>query len=206
MLLYAAKEGNEKQIRWCLSKGADINFQPRGERCTPLCSALLSAPAPQALRVVKVLLDHGADPNIALPGKKFSPGWKLPPNPPLGLAMLRDESLQIIKVLLRAGADAREYRLALFDAVRLKKATEFRLLVDHHADLNIRLIREPLVECARQSDCQGIREVGLRIDDTAPTRELAFRTMTCRRPAGRRLRHDRALNDTILPIRPPVPK
>lgn len=203
VLLYAAKEGNEKQIRWCLSKGADINFQSRGERCTPLCGALLSAPAP--LRVVKLLLDRGADPNIPLPGQKFSPGWKLPPIPPLGLAVRRDESLQIMKILLKAGADARACEVALFDAIRLKKATEFRLLVDNHADLNIRLVREPLVECARQSDCQSIREVGLRIDDAAPTRELAFPTRICGRPARRRLRHDKPVNETILPIRSHVP-
>lgn len=68
MLLYAAKEGNEKRMRWFISNGADINFQPRGERCTPLCGALLSAPQP--LRTVKFLLGHGADPSIALPTQK----------------------------------------------------------------------------------------------------------------------------------------
>ncbi|EAW16732.1 Ankyrin repeat protein [Aspergillus fischeri NRRL 181] len=209
MLLYAAKEGNEKQIRLCLSKGADINFQPRGERCTPLCGALLSAPAPQALRVVKLLLGHGADPNIALPAKRSSPGWKLPPNLPLGLAMLRDESLQLIKALLRAGADVRQCGLALFDAIRLEKATEFRLLVDHHADLNIRLKGKSLAEYALQSGCQSIQKACLSLDDTAPTRQLATRTISCRRtchrPAGRRLRNDHVSSETILPIRPPVP-
>lgn len=49
MLLCAAKEGKVKLIRLFLSKGADINFQPKGEKFTPLCGALLSAPEPSKI-------------------------------------------------------------------------------------------------------------------------------------------------------------
>jgi hypothetical protein len=83
------------------------------------------------LRIVKLLLDHDADPNIVLPAKKGNPGgWKLRSRSPLSLAILREESLQLIKVLPKAGADATQCGLALFDAVKLEKAAEFRLLVD----------------------------------------------------------------------------
>lgn len=106
-----------------------------------------------------------------------------------------------MKVLLRAGADARQCGLALFKAIRLKKATGFRLLVDHYADLNICLKTRSLAEHALQSDCQSIREVCLSIDDTAAPRQLTKPTATCRLPAYRRLRNDHVSSESILPIR-----
>lgn len=196
------EKGTRKRIRSFLSKGADINFQPKGEWCTPLCGALLSVPQP--LEIVKLLLDHGADPNITLlPSKSGSGGWKPSPSPPLNLAMLREESLQLFKVLLKAGTDAQQCGLALFDAVRLKTAAEFRLLVDHHADLYVCLKGRPLAECARQSNCQVIQEACLGLDTTAPTRELARRT-AYRLPSRRRRRQYLFPNDTILTIRAPA--
>ncbi|KAL2807648.1 ankyrin repeat-containing domain protein [Aspergillus granulosus] len=177
-----------------------LNQTIMGEKCTPLCGALFSAPRPW--KIVKLLLDHGADPNIALPPSiSNSGGWKPRPRPPLSLAMLREESLQLIKVLLKAGADARQCGVALFDAVRLEKAAEFRLLVDHHADLYVCLKGRSLAECAGQSDCQSIREACLGLDLTVPTRELARRTPTC---CLRRRRQYLSRNDTILTIRTPA--
>lgn len=99
--------------------------------------------------------------------------------------MLREESLQLIKLLLRAGADARRCGLALFNAVRLGRAAEFRLLLDYHADLYVCLKGRSLAEHARQSDCQSIREAFLGLDLTAPTRELTRRT-AYRLPGRRR--------------------
>ncbi|EAU33546.1 predicted protein [Aspergillus terreus NIH2624] len=200
MLLYAAKEGNVKRVRIFLSKGADINFQPKGERCTPLCGALSSAPRP--LKAVKFLLDRGADPNIALSVKNTrTGGWKTPASPPLGLAMLREESLPLLKVLLKYGADASQCGLALFEAIRLEKEAEFQLLVDHHADLYVSLKGTSLADYGRQSDCQSIRDACLGLDLTAPTRELGYR-MAYR--CGTRRRRYRIPNDTTLSVRIPA--
>lgn len=190
MLLYAAKEGSEKRVRAFLSKGADINFRPKGERCTPLCGALFSAPRP--LRIVKFLLARGADPNISAPHQEKRPAWKLPPNTPLRLAMLREESLDLTKVLLKSGADARQFSLALFEAVTLKKAAELRLLLAHNADIHVRLRGKSLAKLTLESDCQSIRELGLEWDIDAPTRELALRRVRGNPGGGsRRLRRRR---------------
>lgn len=64
------------------------------------------------------------------PDKSNIRGWKPLPSPPRRLTMLREESLRLIKVLLKPGADTRQCRLALFDAIRLAKAAGFRLQVD----------------------------------------------------------------------------
>lgn len=147
MLVYAAKDGNEERVRSCLSKGADINFQPKKVEGTTLCGALSSAPRP--LEVVKLLLSRGADPHIVWPAKRRRMGcWSPPHSPPLRLAMLREESLHLIKVLLKFGADAKESSLALFDTVRLKKAVEFRLLQAHHVDTHVRLEGKSLADLA----------------------------------------------------------
>ena len=84
MLLYAAKDGNEKRIRAFLPKGGDIKFRPKGERCTPPCGALFSVPKP--LRIVRLSLARDADPNIAVPHQEKRLEWKLAPNTPLRYA------------------------------------------------------------------------------------------------------------------------
>ncbi|CAI7565718.1 unnamed protein product [Penicillium pancosmium] len=198
MLLYAAKEGNEKRVHSLLSKGADINYRFKDEKCTPLCGALSLAPRP--LRTVKLLLDLGADPNITLPPKiTKSGGWVRPSSTPLRLAMLREESLDLIKVLLKSGADARQSSLALFDAVNLEKPAEFRLLVDRHADINVRLERRTLAECIMHSTCERIKEGFHQRDITATTRELArfrIRGQSLRHGSRRRRRNEQAADET----------
>ncbi|KAJ5403894.1 Ankyrin repeat protein [Penicillium cosmopolitanum] len=200
MLLYAAKEGNEKRVRSLLSKGADINYQFKDEKCTPLCGALSLAPRP--LRTVKLLLDLGADPNITLPPKRTrSGGWRWPSSTPLRLAMLREESLDLIKVLVKSGADAGQSSLALFDAVALDKPAEFQLLVDRHADINVRLERKPLAECILHSTCEKIKEAFHQRDFTATTRELALhraRGQPLGRSSRRRRRNEQTADESAL--------
>lgn len=87
----------------------------------------------------------------------------------------------------------------MFDAVKLEKVAEFRLLVDHHADLYVHLKGRSLAECLWQSDCQSIREACLGLNDTAPTRELARNTAY--RHGGRWRINDQFSNETILTIR-----
>lgn len=199
MLLYAAEEGNEKRVRYFLSMGADINGQLKEDKCTPLCGALVKAPHP--LKTVELLLKLGADPNIALIWpRRRQERWSRPPSAPIRLAVLREESLPLIKVLLASGADASEASLALFDAIEHEKLAELKLLIKHGAEINIRLQGRLLAEFTLDTSNapQDIKDFLLQLEFTAEARELArYRSRVCRHPGGshRRRRNNRAPED-----------
>lgn len=55
---------------------------------------------------------------------------------PLKLAIPRDDSFSLIKLLIQYGADADEQSLALLTAIQHEKAAEFRLLINNGASLD----------------------------------------------------------------------
>ncbi|OGE55450.1 hypothetical protein PENARI_c004G01291 [Penicillium arizonense] len=135
MLKYAAERSDDDRIRYLLSQGAAVNFQLPIESHSPLCGALEYAPSP--LSTAKLLLEVGADPNKeASRSMDYQPGRPARPQAPLKLAIARDDSFSLIKLLIQYGADADEQSLALLTAIQHKKAAEFRLLMDNGASLD----------------------------------------------------------------------
>ncbi|CRL21319.1 Ankyrin repeat-containing domain [Penicillium camemberti] len=135
MLKYAAERGDDDRIRYLLSQGADVNFQLPIESHSPLCGALAYAPSP--FSTVKLLLEVGADPNRkASRSIDYQPGRPAREQAPLKLAVPRDESIGLIKLLIQYGADASKQSLALLTAIQHQKAAEFRLLIDNGARLD----------------------------------------------------------------------
>lgn len=91
--------------------------------------------------------------------------------------------------LAEVWADATKASPALFDAVKLEKPAEFRLLMAHNADTRVRLQGESLAQCVLESECESIKELGLEWDIKAKTRELARHVST--RCGNRRYRRPR---------------
>ncbi|KAK5788213.1 hypothetical protein VI817_009171 [Penicillium citrinum] len=170
MLSYAAKSGDQSRIKNLVANGADVNFQFQFASSTPLCSAVACAPSP--VDVVKLFLDLGADPNIrATPSTRRRLCGRHPKKCtlPLHRAMNRDESYLLIKLLLESGANAKAAGWALFLAVQHKKPAEFRLLVEHGANLYARGVTKSLFKYALESPCEEIRNIILERGITPDT-------------------------------------
>lgn len=160
MLKYAAKRGDEDRIRYLLSQGADINFQLPMKSRSPLCGALEFAPSP--LRTAELLLENGADPNrAASPTKIAQAGRQARSESPIMLALLREDSYRLIKMLIRYGADAGAQSQALLTALQREKAAEFRFLVENGASLFAAFGRTSVASRAMRSGCQPIIDVCL---------------------------------------------
>lgn len=177
MLKYAAKKGDEDRERYLLSQGADINFQLPVDSFTPLCDALKSAPCP--LSMAQLLLEEGADPNAkASPHRYESCGRRGPSIFPFTLALRREESYCLIKLLLQHGADARKSGYALFTALRLRKAAEFRLLVENGANISATYQRTSIAWLVFDSEYQPIMDVllehGVTPDAVKPPRGVGL--------------------------------
>lgn len=152
MLQHAARRGDETRVVHLLFKeGAQINFQFTVESRTPLCDAVHSAP----VSMVRLLLENGSDPNAReSPGKLGDSrrGWT-----PLKLAIDREDSYEVIQLLLEYGADAAaDSDVTLEAAARARKSDEFHLLVEFGADIENPQIQNPLMRAARRSNCEPI--------------------------------------------------
>ena len=127
-LIEAVKEGNQKEVRSLLAKGADVNFIDKG---TPLHWAVIRFKT----GIVKLLLDKGADPNI-----KDYQG-----NPLLHISLSQQKvDLNIIRHLLDKGADPNIKDLRGYTPLYLALMSPhvdlkiIRLLLDNDADPNIK--------------------------------------------------------------------
>ncbi|KAJ5537172.1 hypothetical protein N7513_010358 [Penicillium frequentans] len=154
MLRCAAERGDEDRVRYFLMQdGVDINFVPLQQDLvppagthqptpwrsyTPLIAALQSAPDP--IRMARMLLENGADPNMIIAIKDPRPTSRdfgstyfgLYENP-ASAALGRDESYSLIELLLHYGLNQSNSELTLVKATYLKKTDEFRLLLENGA-------------------------------------------------------------------------
>ncbi|KAI9924173.1 hypothetical protein MW887_007123 [Aspergillus wentii] len=124
MLMYAARRGDDERIRQMMDMNVDVNCQTHIDSCTPLCAAAKDGHAD----TVKLLLEHGADPNFLIGGSRE--------HTPLECAVDSDRSDRIIPLLIEHGADARKSGgRAIYYALLQGKTNEFQLLVDCNAKL-----------------------------------------------------------------------
>lgn len=119
-------EGQLVHTRFLLSLGADVRARN---------SAALNATRqtdidqPGNLEMMRLVLDYGADPNVAVNSAGAS----------VLTATVYDNRLDMMRLLLASGADPnRDYSSALFEALRFNRPAMVDLLVAHGADVHAR--------------------------------------------------------------------
>ncbi|KAL4925607.1 ankyrin repeat domain-containing protein [Aspergillus undulatus] len=137
MFWYAAERGDEDRVQHLLSeRGADVNSSLPVEGNTPLRAAVAHAP----LSMIKLLLNHGADPNVPFSRSRWTPGRgpykKCDLMAPLQFAVPRDDNYEIVQLLIQHRMGLKIDMRIWGDIIRLTKVDEFRLLVEAGADID----------------------------------------------------------------------
>lgn len=114
---------DEDRVKFLIDKGADVNKQD-SQGWTPLANAARQ----RKDKIAEILIEHGADPNLASDGTT-----------PLIAALMRD-SVPTIEVLLKHGAKIEEpgtegYR-PLSMAIADSRYDSAKALIEHGADIN----------------------------------------------------------------------
>lgn len=131
----AARLGFLSLAELLLSKGADVNFQAEsGTGSVKSGTPLRSAVQARQERMVKFLLDHGADPHLA--GDNFGvPGSDV--STPLTVA----DSPSMVRLLLEDGADPNADNSArLMKAIQFQELDVLRVLLDAGAKVNMQAV------------------------------------------------------------------
>jgi ankyrin repeat protein len=125
-LLETVREGRVEHARFLLRLGADAQTQNSVALITALRTNISQ---PGDIEMLRVLLEHGADPNTA--ANSFG-------TPVLAAAVI-DGRMDMVQLLLAYGADPnRDHSSALFAAVSKSDMAMIRLLLDHGADIHAR--------------------------------------------------------------------
>ncbi|KAL2839325.1 ankyrin repeat-containing domain protein [Aspergillus pseudodeflectus] len=135
MMLYAAEKGDEDRIKVLLQRGVEVDSQLPVHSHTPLCAAIWRG-AP--LSTIRLLLDSGADPSSSFSRKRDRAiDWlpQLTDHAPLQKAIEREDSYEIIKMLVQHGMRLDIDYLILRRLLRPRKFAEFCLLVDAGMDV-----------------------------------------------------------------------
>jgi len=143
-LLFAAREGRMDLVEYALSQGADIETR---ESTPARYSALVLATRGGHTRIIRKLLEHGADPNAGISG-----------NLTALMFAVRNDDTGAIELLLKHGADPHASEVhygntALHMAAALGNVNSLSYLIGHGADPNIasgRDGRTPMMLAARQ--------------------------------------------------------
>jgi ankyrin repeat protein len=187
VLKYAAERGDDKRLEYLLAQdGADLNYIPLQRNLVPQGGSWYPAPwpthtplictlqtAPNPISTAKILLDHGADPNILTAIKNPSPKW---PNGGLyenavSAALGRDQSYNLIELLLKHDLNQSNSEMTLFKAMYLKKTAEFQLLVENGANY-LRIARQ-IWEYAYQPILYFLTERGIHSEVSSPLRTVS---------------------------------
>lgn len=131
-LIAASKANRLEVVKFLCSKHADANARTQFRKPEEAYSALLWAIENENMAIAKVLLENGADPNLA-------DGWG---EIPLTHAVWK-KSLPLVELLLGSGADVlyrreADGRSVLFDAMFKRDISIIESLIKHRADPKIR--------------------------------------------------------------------
>ena len=119
----ACDEGNFDMVKLLLESGADVNYVPIDTFTSPLGFAVRSD-SDDNLKIVKFLIENGADVNYSRNNHVHPANMALPAS-----GEHRTNGMEILKVLLEAGADP-EKELLLKDACSNKDEEAIRYLVE----------------------------------------------------------------------------
>lgn len=147
LLHYFAVEREIETVRILLDKGAEIDAIDTGRR-TPLMEAsMLGYP-----EIVRLLLDHGADPNLQTQGETA-----------LRNAVL-SQMYEVADVLISAGADVNQRdargESILFEAVRMEDMEMIRYLLEKGSNKEIKNIeKDTVLDIALENENYAIAEL-----------------------------------------------
>ncbi|KAL4966221.1 ankyrin repeat-containing domain protein [Aspergillus stella-maris] len=135
MMFYAAARGDEDRIRVLLQRGVEVDSQLPVHSHTPLCASIWRG-AP--LSTIKLLLDGGSSPSSSFSRKRRREVCRMQSvkaHAPLQKAIEREDSYEIIKMLIQHGMRLDiDYRI-LRRLIQPQKFGEFCLLVDAGMDI-----------------------------------------------------------------------
>ncbi|KAA9346711.1 ankyrin repeat domain-containing protein [Larkinella humicola] len=117
-----ARQGPAALLAWFLKHGADANAKHRQNQNLPVLLVVLDDPT-ERLEKVRLLLAHGADPNVVYPPADY--GWLVGHS--VLLAAARQDLWEICQVLLEQGADPAFVgpRQLVFRELLTKRATVY---------------------------------------------------------------------------------
>ena len=128
-LMHAARDGDIYKAQELLSKGHNVNEKTKRSYATPLIFAASAG----KVEMVKLLLKHGADPNLCTWGDVCPIWWAT-----------QSGSYETVKTLIEAGADVKKYpnvgstieASTLHIAVFTGQSDIVRLLLDHGIEID----------------------------------------------------------------------
>jgi serine/threonine protein kinase len=141
--LFGAVQGCSEIVELVLAKGANVNAKNYLGR-TALHVLIQDAPVYQQpdnfKKIARLLLDHGADPN--LPSKKNENGTKDPGSTPLALVLAHHELQELFPTFLDKAGDINrpdgEGRTVLYHAIEKHNPQAVKLLLARGAKLTVR--------------------------------------------------------------------
>ena len=116
-LMYAAASGSAEMMRQLLAAGADVNAKNNFDATALMwCS--------NNLEKVRLLIDKGADVNALSKANRM----------PLDIAAQHEGNIEVIRLLLKNGADRAKATAALISAARANDTAIAKLMLDQGAD------------------------------------------------------------------------
>jgi ankyrin repeat protein len=173
-LFYAARRNLHLPTQCLIFKGANVNA-PENSGLTPLIAAMLpyqqgGRPLKADVRVVQMLLDHGADPNVVLH-----------PNTPGGPSLLwgafRMDTIDVATALLKAGANPnvahnKSGETLLHAAARNGSIKWAKLLIKHKANVDA-VDNKKMTPLHTASGAGKIATVKILLDNSASVDSMA---------------------------------
>jgi ankyrin repeat protein len=159
-LMYAATYGTAEELELLIAAGADVNARNEFNGTPLICAA--GDPVKS-----RILIEHGADVNARSDAGRT----------PLMVAARHRENVDLVRLLLAKGADARavsaQQGSALLEAAQYGDIDVMRLLIDRGADVNLAITSSaltPLGNAVSSNEFESVKLLlahGARVDGPA---------------------------------------